>query len=53
MKETSYSLGKKKLNAKEIQPQVVSVFNPFLHIHIYTHFNTMEKKAFGKHCGKR
>ena len=26
--------------------------NPFLHI-FYTHFNTLKKKALGKHCGKR
>ena len=26
-------------------------FNSFLHI--YTHFNTLKKKALGKHCGKR
>ena len=27
-------------------------FNPFP-LYIYTHFNKLKKKAFGKHCGKR
>ena len=37
-----------KVNPSPPKPQLDKSF-----LHIYMHFNTLKKKALGKHCGKR